>query len=222
MKITVWTAAGDDSNGTWARAFASESEAEDALLEAVGEDRESFAAWQALHAEEGLWEFLDEHKDDPSIDTYQLDEQEVELPPIRVLVALEGGCVQGAVADVEGVAVTVLDYDTEGADGHRIYSIPQREAFNADAYVAEYDADHDPAFIDAAKAADLSDPEEALEQLRLDVAGGFADAAEVEALEAQLPELLERKRQREEAERAKIEAIRAEHRAQREAQLTDA
>lgn len=139
--------------------------------------------------------------------------------PLRVLVALEGGIVQGAVADLEGVTVTVLDYDTEGADEERVFAIPQRGAGYSDAYMVEHDADHDPVFIDAAKAADVAEPEEALESLRQDVktwatdhpAMSEASRLAADRLEAQLPELLERKEAREQAEEDRREQLRADH-----------
>jgi hypothetical protein len=115
-------------------------------------------------------------------------------PPIRVAVALEGGIVQGAVADRPGVAVTVLDYDTDGADADRVWAIPQDNGGTENAYVAEHDAEHDPAFIDAAQAAKLADPEEAIAELR-ERAGAWAkdnpklaaeELARAEEIEAEL------------------------------------
>jgi hypothetical protein len=93
MQITVWTLAADDTGGTWAQAFASEREAEDALLNTLGEDRASFEAWQAEGKDRdcALWDFVDEHKADPSLDTYQIDSTELEvqlaeLPAIKALI----------------------------------------------------------------------------------------------------------------------------------------
>lgn len=93
--------------------------------------------------------------------------------PIRVLVALEGGLVQGAVADRAGVAVTVLDYDTEGADADGVYAIPQQSTFGdlgtAEACRSHHAATNDPAFIDAAEAAPIADPAAAAEELRASI-----------------------------------------------------
>ena len=43
--------------------------------------------------------------------------------PVRILVLLDGGLVQGVVADNPGVEVTVLDQDTEGADENEIVDV---------------------------------------------------------------------------------------------------
>lgn len=86
--------------------------------------------------------------------------------PTRVVVALEGGLVQGAVADRPGVSVTVLDYDTEGADAAEIRAIPQDGGGTAEATIGGHSAAHDPAWIDAAEKAELADPEGAIELLR--------------------------------------------------------
>jgi hypothetical protein len=114
---------------------------------------------------------------------------------LRVLIALEGGIVQGTVADRPGVDVILLDYDTEGADVADLFAIPQSDGATAEAFRSQAgEAEHDPAFIDGALAAPPSDPEARIAQLR-----GFAEAlteaeragsygrellAELEALEA--------------------------------------
>lgn len=141
-------------------------------------------------------------------------------PPIRVLVALEGGTVQGAVADREGVAVTVLDYDDEGADADRVYAIPQGSGGFASAWVAEHDATPDAAFIDAALAAELDDPEGALAELRAEAERWSKDeheairflvveaAAKADALEARLPAALAAKAERERQAEERVEQLR--------------
>jgi hypothetical protein len=87
--------------------------------------------------------------------------------PIRVLVALEGGTVQGAVCDHAGCSVTVLDYDTDGAAADQVFAIPQDgDRGPSDAYRNGVSAVHDPAFIDAAEAAPLADPKGAIAELR--------------------------------------------------------
>ena len=43
--------------------------------------------------------------------------------PVRVLVLLDGGLVQGVLADKPGVDVTVLDQDIEGADENEIVEV---------------------------------------------------------------------------------------------------
>lgn len=143
----------------------------------------------------------------------------INAPPIRVLVAVEGGNVQGAVADREGVTVTVLDYDTEGADADRVFSIPQRGEGFAPAYRSEHEALADVAFIDGALTAELDEPEEAIEELRTQVDWSKADdpltrrmgeeaVARLADLEARLPELLAAKAEREAANEEQREAIR--------------
>ena len=141
--------------------------------------------------------------------------------PVRVLVALEGGCVQGAVADCEGVTVIVLDYDDEGADADRIFAIPQRGSGFSPAYVGHHDAPQDVAFIDAALAADLDDPVEAIESLKWQAGAWNGDnvsdatremgkeaAAAAAVIEAKLPALLEAKAAREATADAELARIR--------------
>jgi len=43
--------------------------------------------------------------------------------PVRILVLLDGGLVQGVVADKPGVEAAVLDQDTEGADEDEIVDV---------------------------------------------------------------------------------------------------
>lgn len=79
MKIKVHTLAGDDSGGTWGEAYASEREAYDALLvDHLGESREEFEQWaenrRKRDRDDDIWAFIDAHKDDPSLDTYQIEE----------------------------------------------------------------------------------------------------------------------------------------------------
>lgn len=87
-------------------------------------------------------------------------------PAIRVLVAIEGGLVQGAVADRPGVSVITLDYDTDGADPDEVFAIPQDDGSTSNATRGGLSAEHDPAWIDRAEAAELAEPEEAIARLR--------------------------------------------------------
>ena len=52
--------------------------------------------------------------------------------PIRVVVVVEGGCVQSVLSDLP-LDVHVLDYDVEGGDGET-FAIPQHLGKTAPAY----------------------------------------------------------------------------------------
>jgi hypothetical protein len=115
--------------------------------------------------------------------------------PIRVAVALDGGLVQGAVADRPGVSVTTIDYDTEGADADEVRAIPQDGGDTAEATIGGVSATFDPAWLDAAEGAELADLEAAIAVVRARVkryeeggdAGLAADAiADAEELERKL------------------------------------
>jgi hypothetical protein len=86
-------------------------------------------------------------------------------PPIRVVAALEGGIIQGAVADRPGVVLLTVDYDTDGEkDG--VYDIPQGDdTTTAEAFRGEIRPEVDPAWIDGLQAARPSYGEGADEQL---------------------------------------------------------
>jgi hypothetical protein len=72
--------------------------------------------------------------------------------PIRILIALDGGLVQGGCSDVP-VDVTIVDYDVEGADEADLTDVPQDDGTTARAAVGGETFSVDPAFIDAAIAA---------------------------------------------------------------------
>src|ERR1035441_4461934 len=44
-----------------------------------------------------------------------------------IVVGCEGGLVQGASSNIEGLSMIVLDYDTEGADDDEITEVPQSD-----------------------------------------------------------------------------------------------
>ena len=139
-----------------------------------------------------------------------------ELPAPRLLIALEGGCVSGTVADVAGVDVTVIDYDTEGADAYDLYAIPQDGGGTAEAWRSHHGAaDVDPAFIDRALAAEIADPEAAAAELRKRVADERARAAKLEPGEHRT--MIETAADALEREAARLEALIAEQ----EGELTD-
>jgi hypothetical protein len=81
MKITVHLLAADDSGGTHAEAFATDAESVTALLEAYGLTDEEFVAWQAETGdnETGLWDFLEARGSKGDLDTYNLDEIDVDF-----------------------------------------------------------------------------------------------------------------------------------------------
>lgn len=74
MKITVFTLATDDDEGTTARVFGSEEERDDALLSWVGSNRES---WQQSEYPEDLHEYVQTLSG--HLDTFSTDQQEVEI-----------------------------------------------------------------------------------------------------------------------------------------------
>lgn len=76
----VWVTAADDKYGTNSCAFATEREAEDHLLNQVGEDRESFEAWQAENPGKNLFDFLSENSD--YLATYNFESFDLPLSPI--------------------------------------------------------------------------------------------------------------------------------------------
>lgn len=100
--------------------------------------------------------------------------EEFPARPTRLLVALEGGLISGLVADVPGVDVVCLDYDTEGAEEEDLFAIPQPDGKTSRAWRRLETAEVDPAFIDGARAARPSDPEARLAMLRREVAGAEA------------------------------------------------
>ena len=83
MKITVHMMASDDDGGTGCSAWPTETGAEDALLEQIGESREEFEHWRNRREDAGqdddFWTFVDQHKRDPSMDTYNIDENTVDF-----------------------------------------------------------------------------------------------------------------------------------------------
>jgi hypothetical protein len=86
--------------------------------------------------------------------------------PTRVLVALDGGLVQGAVADRPGVSIITVDYDCDGAAADEVFAIPQGDGTTSEGTIGGLSAAFDPAFIDAAEAAELDDPAGAEEHKR--------------------------------------------------------
>ena len=89
MKIEVHLLASDDDSGTNAQAFATASDAEEALLEAVGQTFGDYHHWQNRQAEktrddgvlrdDGIFDFVSLHKSDPHLDTYNIDSHPVEI-----------------------------------------------------------------------------------------------------------------------------------------------
>ena len=83
LKFTVYTLASDDDNGTQAQVFTSERATVIALLdhlEVRGEAREQLikAYFNPHDSGPDFYDMLQEHKSD--LDTYNIDEHEVEFP----------------------------------------------------------------------------------------------------------------------------------------------
>lgn len=47
----------------------------------------------------------------------------------RVVITMEGGLIQHIMADVEGVEVLVMDFDTEGGDDERIHQFEGNDVY---------------------------------------------------------------------------------------------
>ena len=105
-----------------------------------------------------------------------------------IVVGCEGGLVQGASSNIEGVSMIVLDYDTEGCDDDEITKVPQPGTDEiTSAVVGLHHIEHDKTWVrqicDAAGIKGLPDPmpesSELLEwqkELREEIGGmGFDD-----------------------------------------------
>jgi hypothetical protein len=94
----------------------------------------------------------------PQPDVYAVFAKQVSPAPapkntaIRVLVRLEGGCVQGVVAD-DMCDVIVVDYDSEGADEDDLTPVPQSNGRTEFAVVGVWYPMVDPQFIDGVSLA---------------------------------------------------------------------
>ncbi len=64
--------------------------------------------------------------DDDEIDSL-CEQINVTPDPAIIVVGCEGGLVQGASSNIEGLSMIVLDYDTEGADDDEITEVPQSD-----------------------------------------------------------------------------------------------
>lgn len=82
MKITVHILSGDDDGGTWGEAYPTEQAAYDALIvDHLGEKPEDVPAWleENGYGRDDVWEFISAHKSDPSLDTYQIGEETLDV-----------------------------------------------------------------------------------------------------------------------------------------------
>lgn len=127
-KLMIWIASADCDGGTQGDAFASEREAEDWIINKLDGDasRDDLDAWLAdpVREEDGgnFFDYVDAHRRD-DLDTFNMDSKELEIPaalpmpvqPVRIVVAIDGGLVQGASANC-AVELAVIDYDVEGDD----------------------------------------------------------------------------------------------------------
>lgn len=80
MKLTLYTLATDDDNGTKCRVFGSEHQRDDALLTWVGSNRED---WAASDFADNLHEFIQSRTD--YLDTFSTDEQSLDIDPSALL-----------------------------------------------------------------------------------------------------------------------------------------
>jgi hypothetical protein len=151
LTVTIWTASADCDGGTQGESFATEREAEDWILNLLDDDasRETLDEFIADNPESNLWDFVEDHRAN-DLDTFNIDSKEIAiavpatlLPRPRIVVAIEGGLVQGASANAP-VELCVVDYDTEGREDADIIAIPQSgsdKTEGAGAHVAAVDLD---------------------------------------------------------------------------------
>lgn len=78
--------------------------------------------------------------------------------PTRIVIAMEGGCVQGVVSDRGGVVIQTLDYDVEGISGgddEPLWAIPQDDGSTEEGYRCEpFEPDVNPTWIAAFEGAE--------------------------------------------------------------------
>jgi hypothetical protein len=64
--------------------------------------------------------------------------------PVKIVIVMEGGIVQGVVTAGVPVRVVIVDYDVDGMDPDELVRIPQENAVRTEpASVVVYDADDD-------------------------------------------------------------------------------
>ncbi len=89
MKIRIWTVAADDDEGTRATVHTTEEGAYEQWLEwqfpsesdeEEGENRSTAAAFISRRDFKGLWEWKGDREFGEPLDTYAIEEHEVELP----------------------------------------------------------------------------------------------------------------------------------------------
>ena len=154
--IEVWSVASDDKNGTNSDIMASEEDAIQWLCEAVESDVETFEQWQKDNPDgpdkfhdNDIFGYLSEKAD--SLSTYNYHSVELPiadllgtLPIPDIAVILDGGLVQNVCSrDGQPVRLTVVDYDTEGADEDDLTAIVQDDGKKADAYLSQGGYYHD-------------------------------------------------------------------------------
>ena len=107
-----------------------------------------------------------------------------------IVVGCEGGLVQGASSNIEGLSMIVLDYDTEGCDDDEITEVPQSDTVELEpAIVGLHTVAHDAPWIQQiVTAAELKDT--AGKPLEL-AAGAAQDSGNCRALLESVHEELE-------------------------------
>jgi hypothetical protein len=131
MKVTVWTLASDDDNGTQTAIFSTEHEAQSAFWNVVFSDNEEAGSAKKAKAALNAGDYDELHDIaqrylEGSLDTYNIDEHTIEVSgaPVKAVVVLEGGLVRDVVSTIP-LSVAVIDYDTEDAEDADIKRIPQ-------------------------------------------------------------------------------------------------
>lgn len=152
--ITLYVASADADDGTHAAVFLTEREAEDWIIAKLDDfaSRSDYDIFLAANPDNDIWEYIEMRRRD-SLDTFNLVPQDITLPMPRVVVALEGGLVQGASSDLP-VDMVVVDYDTEGGDDEDIVDLPQNDGSTAESFIRGEYVDIDPAWVDAVFAVE--------------------------------------------------------------------
>ena len=112
-----------------------------------GEDNGGSMDWEDLDAAHGLAQHAlallaqPAQPADPSINRDDASRVFQSIRPARLAVVIDGGIVQAVVSDhAVGMAVAVVDYDTDGAGGDELTPVPQGDGTCVDAVVSRWKA----------------------------------------------------------------------------------
>lgn len=75
--VELWLVSADDDDGTWAAAFATETEAYDHIFGCIGKTRDDFNA-----SKSDIWDFINANVVNAGMDTYNVTYDEVALPAL--------------------------------------------------------------------------------------------------------------------------------------------